>query len=596
MSAYTAPLAEMEFTLHQIAGMDTLASLPKFAHAEADLISQILEEAGKFASNVLNPLDQSGDTVGAQIENGVVRTPPGFADAYQQFAEAGWVSLQFDEAQGGQSLPSVLQVATAEMWNAANMAFSLCPLLSQGASDVLERKGSSDQQEIYLRRMLAGEWTGTMNLTEPQAGTDLGSIRTKSERQGDHYLITGQKIYITYGEHDMCANIIHLVLARSPDGPPGSKGLSLFLVPKFLANPDGSLGQRNDLRAVSIENKIGIHGSPTCVMSYGDNGGAVGYLIGEENKGIENMFIMMNNARLMVGLQGLAVADRAYQQAAQYAKDRVQGRAVEGSAGSVAIIQHPDVRRMLMDMRSQIEAMRGLTYLAAAELDRANAETDAERAAAAQARAELLIPIVKAYNTDRGVEIASTNVQVHGGMGFIEDTGAGQIYRDARILPIYEGANGIHALDLIGRKIARDGGAAAADIIADARAEVDALTGSSDARLARIADRLSAALDAAEQCTDWVATTMKQDPRLAASGSATYLKMMGVTLGGWLLAKGARIADAAIAGGACDADFMNDKITTADYFAQHHLTQVPAMTIPVIEGGAAVLALDAERF
>lgn len=596
MAAYIAPLAEMEFTLHEIAGMDRLAALPKFAHAEADLVSQILKEAGKFASNVLNPLDHSGDTIGAQIENGVVRTPPGFADAYQQFAEAGWVSLQFDEVHGGQSLPSVLQVATAEMWNAANMAFSLCPLLNQGASDVLERKGTAAQQEIYLRRMLAGEWTGTMNLTEPQAGTDLGSIRTKSERQGDHYLITGQKIYITYGEHDMCSNIIHLVLARSPDGPPGSKGLSLFLVPKFLANPDGSLGQRNDLRAVSIENKIGIHGSPTCVMSYGDNDGAVGYLIGEENKGIENMFIMMNNARLMVGLQGLALADRAYQQAAQYAKDRFQGRAVEGSAGSVAIIQHPDVRRMLMDMRSHVEAMRGLTYLAAAELDCANAETDPELAATAQGRAELLIPIVKAYNTDRGVEIASTNVQVHGGMGFIEDTGAGQIYRDARILPIYEGANGIHALDLIGRKIARDGGAAAAQVIAEARKEVDALTGNSDGRLARIADRLSKALDAAEQCTDWVASTMKRDPRLAASGSATYLKMMGVTLGGWLLAKGARIAEAAIASGQCDADFMNDKITTADYFAQYHLTQVPAMAIPVIEGGDAVLALDIERF
>ena len=596
MSAYTAPLADMEFTLQEIAGMQGLATLPKFAHAEADLVSQILEEAGKFASNVLNPLDRSGDEIGAQIENGVVRTPPGFSDAYQQFAEAGWVSLQFDEAHGGQSLPSVLQVATAEMWNAANMAFSLCPLLNQGASDVLERKGTPDQQEVYLRRMLSGEWTGTMNLTEPQAGTDLGSIRTKSVRQGDHYLITGQKIYITYGEHDMCANIIHLVLARSPDGPPGSKGLSLFLVPKFLANPDGSLGQRNDLRAVSIENKIGIHGSPTCVMSYGDNGGAVGYLIGAENKGIENMFIMMNNARLMVGLQGLALADRAYQQAAQYAKDRVQSRAVEGSAGSVPIIQHPDVRRMLMDMRSQVEGMRGLTYLAAAELDRANADHDPERAAAAQSRAELLIPIVKAYNTDRGVEIASTNVQVHGGMGFIEDTGAGVIYRDARILPIYEGANGIHALDLIGRKIARDGGATAAEVIAEARAEVDALTGNSDARLARIADRLSTALDAAEQCTDWIAQMMGQDPRVAASGSATYLKMLGITFSGWVLAKGARAARTALDGGNCDAAFMDDKITTAEYFAQYHLTQVPAMAVPITEGGAAVLALDAQRF
>ena len=596
MSAYTAPLADMEFALREIAGMEDLAELPKFAHAESDLTHQILEEAGKFAAQVLNPLDQGGDEVGAQIENGVVRTPPGFADAYRQFGEAGWISLQFEEENGGQSLPSVLQVATGEMWNAANMSFALCPLLNQGASDVLERRGTPEQQEIYLKRMIAGEWTGTMNLTEPQAGTDLGSIRTKSERQGDHYLIKGQKIYITYGEHDMSENIIHLVLARSPDGPPGPKGLSLYLVPKFLVNPDGSLGRRNDLRAVSLESKIGIHGSPTCVMSYGDNEGAVGYLIGEENKGLENMFIMMNNARLMVGLQGVSIADRAYQQAAQYAKDRVQSRAVEGSAGPVAIIQHPDVRRMLMDMRAHVEAMRALTYLTAAELDRGAADPDPERAAAAQAMAELLIPVVKAYNTDRGVEIASTNVQIHGGMGFIEDTRAGQLYRDSRILPIYEGANGIHALDLVGRKVARDGGAAAARLIAQARAEVDALTGDSDARLGRIADRLATALDSLEACTDWVVTTMRDDPRRGASGSSPYLKLMGVTVGGWLLAKGAGIARRALDAGEGDGAFLDDKITTAEFFAQHHLSQVPALAIQVTEGGDTVLALDEARF
>ena len=460
MTPYAPPLTDMRFTLNDVIGLESLTRLPGFDAMEASLSDQILEEAGKFSSNVLAPLNFEGDRKGAKIENGVVRPADGFGEAYNQWASAGWNSVPFDQVYGGQGLPWTLTTAIWEMWESSNMAFSLCPLLTQAAIDALDRHGSEEQKSTYLEKLVSGEWTGTMNLTEPQSGTDLGAIRTSSIRDGDRYLIKGQKIYITWGDHDMTDNIVHLVLARSPDGPPGTRGLSLFIVPKFLVNSDGTLGQRNDVRPVSLEHKIGIHASPTCVMSYGENEGAIGFLVGEENRGIEYMFVMMNNARLAVGLQGLAIAERAYQQAAAFAKERVQGRPIQGASDGATIVEHPDVRRMLLSMRSQIEAMRGLCYEVAADLDRASKLEDREERERAQSLLDLMIPVVKAWCTDIGLAITSTNIQVHGGMGFMEETGAGQHYRDARITTIYEGTNGVQAMDLLGRKIVRDGGEA----------------------------------------------------------------------------------------------------------------------------------------
>ena len=424
MNAYTAPLAEMRFVLNDVVGLDRVAALPGLeAAADGELVDSILEEAGRFASNVLAPLNRPGDIQGARIENGVVRAADGFADAYAQWAAAGWNAAPFDPGLGGQGLPWTLCTALWEMWDAANLSFTLCPLLGQAAVQALDRHASPEQKALWLDKLVTGEWTGTMNLTEPQSGTDLGAIRTRAERDGDRYRLRGQKIFITWGDHDMTDNIVHLVLARSPDGPPGTRGLSLFVVPKVLVEPDGALGARNDLRPLSIEHKIGIHASPTCVMSYGENEGAVGYLVGEENRGIEYMFTMMNTARLGVGLQGLAVAERAYQQAAAYARERVQGRPVQGADGPVPILRHPDVRRTLLDMKCRIEAMRGLCYEVAADTDRAARLEDPSARAEAQAMLDLMIPVAKAWCSDVGVEIASQAIQVHGGMGFMEETG-----------------------------------------------------------------------------------------------------------------------------------------------------------------------------
>ncbi len=438
MSAYAAPLRDMRFVIEDVVGLGRIAGLPGLDGADAGLVRQILAEAGKLAGGVIGPLNATGDRQGARLENGVVRTPDGFADAYRQFVEGGWNGAPFEEAWGGMGLPWLVATALQEMWQGANLAFGLCPLLTQAAIDALREVGTEEQKALFLPKLVSGEWTGTMNLTEPQAGTDLGAIRSKAEKAADgSYRLRGQKIFITYGDHDYTDNIIHLVLARSPDDIPGTKGLSLYIVPKFLVNPDGSLGARNDAKPLSLEHKLGIHASPTCVMAYGEDEGAVAYLVGEENRGIEYMFIMMNNARLAVGLQGLAIAERAYQQAADYARNRAQGRALQGSAGPVTIIRHPDVRRMLLTMKAQIEAMRGLVYDVAAATDVAGRHPDPAERRRAQARVDLLIPVVKAWCTDAAVEICSTAVQVHGGMGFIEETGAAQHYRDARITPIY---------------------------------------------------------------------------------------------------------------------------------------------------------------
>ncbi|MCB1823271.1 MAG: acyl-CoA dehydrogenase [Candidatus Competibacteraceae bacterium] len=455
MTTYLAPTRDMRFVIEELAGLDQLTGLPGYEEATPDLVEAILDEAAKLAGEVLAPLNKTGDTQGVHLKAGDVLTADGFKAAYQQFVEGGWNGISGAPDHGGQGLPELVLAATVEMWNAANMSFALCPLLNAGATEALKQHGSDALKAQYLPNMISGTWTGTMNLTEPQAGSDLSAVRAKAVPEADHYRLYGQKIFITWGDHDLADNVIHLVLARTPDAPEGVKGISLFLVPKFLVNADGSLGPRNDVHCVSVEHKLGIHASPTCVMSFGDQDGAIGYLVGRENKGLAHMFTMMNEARQKVGIQGLGIADRAYQQARDYAKDRIQGRPLDQKSGDrVAIIQHPDVRRMLMTMKSQVEAMRAFAYVMAADMDLAHKHPDATERQHRQARVDLLIPVLKGWCTELGVEIASTGVQVHGGMGYVEETGACQYLRDARVAPIYEGTTGIQAADLVGRKLA----------------------------------------------------------------------------------------------------------------------------------------------
>ena len=595
MAPYNAPLEDMRFVLNRVVNLEEVTNLPGLDGMDTNLTNQILEEAGKFSSNILAPLNHFGDKKGAQIENGVVRPVEGFSDAYKQWAEAGWNSSPFSSEYGGQGLPWALTTALWEMWNSSNMAFSLCPLLTQAAIDALARHGSKEQKNTYLEKLVSGQWTGTMNLTEPQSGTDLGTIRTSSKREGEHYRIKGQKIYITWGDHDMTDNIIHLVLARSPDGPVGSRGLSLFIIPKFLVNPDGSLGQRNDVRPVSIEHKIGIHASPTCVMSYGENDGAIGYLIGEENRGIEYMFVMMNNARLAVGLQGLAIAERAYQQAVTFAKERIQGKSIQGSLTEVPIIEHPDVRRMLLSMKSQIEAMRGLCYEVSADLDRANRIEDDEARADAQSMLDLMIPIVKAWCTDTGLTITSTNIQVHGGMGFMEESGAGQHYRDARITTIYEGTNGVQAMDLLGRKIVRDGGEIVYKFIANVQQTINDLDINETSHLS-LSKHLSASLNSLETAVVWMLKTYPNEPGRAAAGATSLLEMMGLISGGWMLARGVFEATRQLKNNEGDKDFLTNKLKTAQYFAEAHLSRAPSLLNPITGGGDCVMDFDTSQF
>ena len=594
---YTAPLADMRFALREVAGLAGVAALPGYEHATDDTIDAVLEEAAKLAGNGLAPLNRDGDKVGAKLENGVVRTAPGFAGIYKEFVEGGWNSLPFDPVFGGQGMPWLLATTVQEMWQAANMGFGLVLLLNQGAIDAIHHHGSEDQKAAYLPKMISGEWTGTMNLTEPQAGSDLGQLKSRAVKSGDHYLVTGQKIFITYGEHDMAENIVHLVLARTPDAPAGVRGISLFIVPKFLVGDDGKLGKRNDLRCVSLEHKLGIHGSPTCVMSFGDDGGAVGYLVGEEGRGLSYMFTMMNNARLSVGVQGLAIAERAYQQAAAFARTRVQSKD-DGSPQPqpVSIVHHPDVRRMLMSMRAQIEAMRALGYYTAAGIDGALKQPDKEAARKTQDRVDLLIPIVKAWFTDLGNEIASTGVQIHGGMGFIEETGAAQHLRDARILPIYEGTNGIQARDLVGRKVAKDGGETMLGLVAEMRALVQEMKAAPGDDLAAIASGIAAAADALEDATKWVAQSVKAELVNALAGSVPFLRLAGTALGGWLLAKSALVAQAKLAARDGDPAFLEAKLVTARFYAEVLLPPALAQLGPLKAAGRTVFALTEEQF
>jgi len=593
---YAAPLADMRFALNEIAGIDEIAGLPGCEQATSDVVDAVLEEAGKLAGGVLAPLNRTGDQQRSRLENGVVRTPDGFKEAYAKYVEGGWNALPFPPEHGGQGLPMALSTAVFEMWNSANMGFALCPLLNVGAVEALAAHGTKEQQRLYLPRLISGEWTGTMNLTEPQAGSDVGALRTRAVRDGDHYRITGQKIFITYGEHDMAENIVHLVLARLPDAPPGTRGISLFLVPKFMVNADGTLGPRNDVRCVSLEHKLGIHASPTCVLAYGDNGGAHGFLIGEENRGMECMFTMMNNARLNVGLQGVAIAERAYQQARDFARQRVQGRPVIAkNAGTHPIIEHPDVRRMLLHMRAQTEAMRALAYFTAGAIDRARHHRDAETRVVQQRRVDLLIPVVKAWSTDAGVDVASIGMQVHGGMGFIEETGAAQHLRDARIAPIYEGTNGIQANDLVGRKLLRDKGMAAKELIAEMRALDAPLAAAKGDDVAAIRGALAPGIDALAAASDWMVMHGVTDPPRALAGAVPYLRLAGAVTGGWLMAQGALAAQRHLAERDGDVRFHEAKLVTARFYAEHILATAPTL-MPAVTGGATVMSFDLEQF
>jgi alkylation response protein AidB-like acyl-CoA dehydrogenase len=574
---YAAPLADMRFTL------DVVGSLSEEANEVAEAV---LGEAAKLAEGELAPLNQQADRIGSVLENGVVRTPPGFRDAYRRYVEGGWNGLSVDSAIGGQGLPLALAVPVTEMWNSACMGWALCPLLNHGAIEMLKTHGSPELRARYLDKLVSGEWTGTMNLTEPQAGSDLGALKSRAmpardDRWGEHYRITGQKIFITYGDHDLTDNIIHMVLARLPDAPPGSRGISLFLVPKFLLDEDGRPGERNDVRTLRLEEKLGIHASPTCVLSYGDEAGAIGWRIGEAHRGLEAMFTMMNSERLLVGVQGVAIGERAYQAALAYACTRVQGQplGIKRDGATPPIIHHPDVRRMLLSMRAQIEAMRALAYYAAGVIDASRDAADEATRFRAQRRADLLIPVVKAWCSDKGIEIASTGIQVHGGMGYIEETGAAQHYRDARIAAIYEGTNGIQAGDLVGRKLARDRGAAARELIAEMRAVLDDLDAP---ELAPLRQGLADGLGALDAATGYL---IDAEPALAAAGAAPYLDLFGTVTGGWLTAR------MALAARQQAHPLAAAKLATARFYADQILARAPGF-LPAIKGGATVVGFD----
>jgi alkylation response protein AidB-like acyl-CoA dehydrogenase len=598
MRDYIAPLRDMQFVLRELAPIDELAKLPGCGDVNLEVALAILKEAGKFAGGVLSPLNVTGDREGAKLLPGnEVKTAAGWKDAYRQFCDGGWNSLSVAPEWGGQGIPRLVSALVEEMWNSANVSFALCPMLTRGAIEALELKGSEELKQRYLPKMTSGEWTGTMVLTEPQAGSDLSAVRTRAVKQPDgSYKLEGQKIFITYGDHDLTGNVIHLVLARTPDAPEGVKGISLFLVPKFLVDADGSLGKRNDVKAVSLEHKLGIHASPTAVLAFGDQGDCTGWLVGEENRGIEYMFITMNAARFSVGLEGVGLAERAYQVALQYAKERLQGTELgTRSKEKVAIIRHPDVRRMLLLMKSRTESIRALAAVTAAATDAARCHPDPAEKARSQAFVELMIPIVKAWSTDTATDVASLGIQVHGGMGFIEETGAAQFYRDARITQIYEGTNGIQAADLIGRKVARDKGEAIRAVIAEMREVEAALEKERDETLSAIAARLRDGVVALEQAVQWLVAIYGADIRRASAGAVPFLELFGSVAGGWQLARAALAAKRHLATGGDDAAFYQAKIQTARFYADHVLVRAAGLARTVVSGADAVLAVEDEQ-
>jgi alkylation response protein AidB-like acyl-CoA dehydrogenase len=593
MTDYQAPLKQMRFTIEHLVGFDEVKKLPHFDSVDADTVEAVLEEAAKFASGVLAPINWLGDQKGVSVANDAVQVPAEFSDAYTKFCEGGWPGIAGDPEFGGQGLPKTIAVACDEMWAASNVAFALCPELSQGAILAMDRHGTDELKATYLEKLISGQWAGTMCLTEPQAGSDLSSLTSRAEPKGDRYLITGQKIYITWGDHPMAENIIHLVLARLPDAPPGTKGISLFLVPKFKVNADGSIGEPNDNRPVSVEHKMGIHASPTCVLAFGDKGGAEGFMVGKPNEGLAAMFTMMNYMRLGVGVQGVGLADRSYQKSVSYARERVQGRA-PGEKGRVAIIRHPDVRRMLLTMRSLTQASRAVCYYTAACLDRANHGDDAEASAFYLARADLLTPIAKAWCTEAALETTSHGIQVHGGMGYVEETGVAQFYRDARIAPIYEGTNAIQAIDLVGRKLLRDGGATVSAFVSDMRA-VDAPLANAGDDLAVVRSALARGLDELVQCSTYILTADKKDPELVSAVAFNYLMLIGTVIGGWQLARGALVALEQLAAGG-DKAFLEAQVVMAKFYAEQVLPRCTGYAAAIRAGSGSMMALSAENF
>ena len=595
--SYTAPVKDMLFNMQHLANIEQIAQIPGFEDAGLDTAAAVLEECAKFTEGVLAPLNFEGDKNPSSWKDGVVTATPGFKDAFRQLTEGGWQGLQHPADFGGQGLPKTIGAACTEMLNSANMSFALCPLLTDGAIEALLTAGSDELKAIYLEKLISGQWTGTMNLTEPQAGSDLALVRTKADPQPDGtYKIFGTKIYITWGEHDMAENIVHLVLARVAGAPEGVKGISLFVVPKFLVNKDGSLGARNDAHCVSIEHKMGIKASPTAVLQFGDHGGAVGYLVGQENRGLEYMFIMMNAARFGVGVQGIAIAERAYQKAVGYAKDRVQSRPVDGSINaSAAIIHHPDVRRMLMTMRAYTEGCRAMASTAAAAYDAAHHHPDAQVRKDNATFYEFMVPLVKGYSTEMSLEVTDLGVQVHGGMGFIEETGAAQYYRDAKILTIYEGTTAIQANDLVGRKTSRDGGVGAKAIAAQIeKTEQELLAaGNEDAKV--MGERLGAGRKAFLDAVDFIAAQAKADPNAAYSGSVPYLMLAGNLVAGWQLGR-ALLAAQGLQGKGADEGFLKGKIATARFYADHILTRIPGQRDAIVHGAQSVTALAPEEF
>jgi alkylation response protein AidB-like acyl-CoA dehydrogenase len=591
MTDYTPPLKDMLFNIHELSGLKRVLQLESFSDFDIDVVDQVVEEASKFAAEVLSPINIPGDQAGCKhVDNGVVAAP-GFAEAYEQFVDNGWQSLDVSPEYDGMGMPGIAGVAAAESWQSACLSFSLCPMLTNGGISALEAHGSEEIRNTYLPKMTSGAWTGTMNLTEPQAGSDLAVVTTKAIPEGDHYRVSGSKIFITWGDQDFSENIIHLVLARLPDAPQGVRGISLFLVPKFLLNDDGSIGERNDIYVPGIEHKLGIHASPTCVMAFGENEGAIGYLVGEENKGLAGMFTMMNRARIEVGVQGLAISERAYQLARSYALDRKQGKA-PGVKGSATIIHHPDIRRMLLVMKSQIEAMRAAAYYTAGVQDLAHHSDEESERAITGNRLDLLTPVIKAWMTETAMELTSLAIQVQGGTGYIEESGAAQHMRDARVLPIYEGTTGIQALDFVGRKIMADEGRAIGVLLAEMTALDTELAG--DERLAEIRMALAEGVEQLQSATTWLLEQGPQDPNTVGAASVNMLMLTGIVVGGWQMA----LAALAITKGAASDDkaFADAKLVTARFYGQHILPRAQGLAAAATAGADAVMALAEESF
>ncbi|MBL8438249.1 MAG: acyl-CoA dehydrogenase [Zoogloeaceae bacterium] len=593
---YVAPVKDMMFAMNELAGLEEIAGLPGNEEVSPDLVEAILDEAGKFASEVLSPINAPGDKQGNTWKDGVVTTADGFKEAYASFCETGWNGMPASTDFGGQGLPVTVSTAVLEMWKSANMSFSLCQMLTLGAVEAIAHHGSDELKSTYLEKMVSGQWTGTMNLTEPQAGSDLAAVRTKADPRGDgSYAITGTKIFITWGEHDMAENIIHLVLARLPDAPPGVKGISLFIAPKYMVNADGSLGERNDLVCASIEHKMGIHASATAVMAFGEKTGAIGYLVGEPNRGLEYMFTMMNHARLNVGLEGVAISERAYQQALGYARERIQGKIIGDKSGDKKpILHHPDVRRMLMDMKSRTEATRALAYYVAGCMDRAKSHPDEAVRKANQSRLELLTPVVKGWCTETAQGVTWNGIQVHGGMGFIEETGACQHMRDARITTIYEGTTAIQANDLIGRKTAKEGGLSMKGLLEEMAQTQAALAAQDNSTLQIIAKGLGNGIVALNDATDWLLKTYDGSPQAAAAGAVPFLKLTGVVAGVWLMGRAALVSAGRVT--ADDGDFYKAKLVTARYFAEHVVPEAACYRDAILNGSGSVLALEEALF